>query len=48
MNNIDKILTYVINNNVIFMVDTTLQKDNILPSERTVSSKMKLDAMKRQ
>lgn len=48
MNNIDKIIAQVINNAVIFMVYTNLQKDNILPSERTVSNKMKLDAIKRQ
>lgn len=33
---------------VIFMVDSNLQRENILPSERAAAYKMKLDAMKRQ
>ena len=33
---------------VIFMVDSNLQRENILPSERAVAYKMKLEAMKRQ
>ena len=32
---------------VIFMVDSNLQRENILPSERAAAYKMKLDAMKR-
>ena len=33
---------------VIFMVDSNLQRENILPSERATAYKMKLEAMKRQ
>lgn len=33
---------------IIFMVDSNLQRENILPSERAVSYKMKLEAMKHQ
>lgn len=33
---------------IIFMVDTNLQRENILPSERAFSYKMKLEAMKHQ
>ena len=33
---------------VIFMVDSNLQRGNILPSERAAAYKMKLEAMKRQ
>ena len=33
---------------VIFMVDSNLQRENILPSERAAAYKMKLEAMKRQ
>lgn len=33
---------------IIFMVDSNLQRENILPSERTFSYKMKLEAMKHQ
>ena len=33
---------------VIFMVDSNLQRENILPSESAVAYKMKLEAMKRQ
>lgn len=33
---------------IIFMVDSNLQRENILPSERAFSYKMKLDAMKHQ
>lgn len=33
---------------VIFMVDSNLQRENVLPSERAAAYKMKLDAMKRQ
>ena len=33
---------------VIFMVDSNLQRENILPSERASAYKMKLEAMKRQ
>ena len=33
---------------VIIMVDSNLQRENILPSERAYAYKMKLDAMKRQ
>ena len=33
---------------IIFMVDSNLQRENILPSERAFSYKMKLEAMKRQ
>ena len=33
---------------IIFMVDSNLQRENILPSERAFSSKMKLEAMKHQ
>ena len=33
---------------VIIMVDSNLQRENILPSERAFAYKMKLDAMKRQ
>ena len=33
---------------IIFMVDSNLQRDNILPSERAFSYKMKLEAMKHQ
>ncbi len=33
---------------VIFMVDSNLQRENILPSERAFSYKMKLEAMKHQ
>ena len=33
---------------VLFMVDSNLQRENILPSERAAAYKMKLDAMKRQ
>ena len=33
---------------VIFMVDSNMQRENILPSERAAAYKMKLEAMKRQ
>ena len=33
---------------IIFMVDSNLQRENILPSERAFSHKMKLEAMKHQ
>ena len=33
---------------VIFMVDSNLQRENVLPSERAAAYKMKLEAMKRQ
>ena len=33
---------------IIFMVDSNLQRENILPSERAFSNKMKLEAMKHQ
>lgn len=33
---------------VIFMVDSNLQRENILPSERAAAYKMKLEALKRQ
>ena len=33
---------------IIFMVDSNLQRENILPSERAAAYKMKLDALKRQ
>ena len=33
---------------VIFIVDSNLQRENILPSERAAAYKMKLEAMKRQ
>ena len=33
---------------VVFMVDSNLQRENILPSERAWAFRMKLDAMKRQ
>ena len=33
---------------VIFMVDSNLQRENILPSEKALAYKMKMDAMKRQ
>lgn len=33
---------------VIFMVDSNLQRENILPSEKALAYKMKLEAMKRQ
>ena len=33
---------------IIFMVDSNLQRENILPSERAKAYKMKLDAIKRQ
>jgi len=33
---------------VIIMVDSNIQRDNILPSERALAYKMKLEAMKRQ
>ena len=33
---------------VIFMVDSNLQRENILPSERAAAYKMRLEAMKRQ
>lgn len=33
---------------VIFMVDSNLQRENLLPSERAAAYKMKLEAMKRQ
>ena len=33
---------------IIFMVDSNLQRENILPSERAFSCKMKLEAMKHQ
>ena len=33
---------------IIFMVDSNLQRENILPSERAISYKMKLEAMKHQ
>ena len=32
----------------IFMVDSNLQRENILPSERALAYKMKMDALKRQ
>lgn len=33
---------------VIFMVDSNLQRENILPSEKALAYKMKMDAIKRQ
>ena len=33
---------------IIFMVDSNLQRENILPSERAAAYKMKLEALKRQ
>ena len=33
---------------VIFMVDSTLQRENILPSEKALAYKMKMEAIKRQ
>ena len=33
---------------VIFMVDSNLQRENILPSEKALANKMKMDAMRRQ
>ena len=33
---------------IIMMVDSNLQRENILPSEKAKAYKMKLDAMKRQ
>lgn len=36
------------NSAVIFMVDSNLQRENILPSEKALAYKMKLEAMKRQ
>ena len=33
---------------IIFMVDSNLQRENILPSERAAASKMKMEALKRQ
>lgn len=33
---------------IIFMVDSNLQRERLLPSEKAFSYKMKLDAMKRQ
>ncbi len=33
---------------IIMMVDSNLQRENILPSERAKAYKMKLDAIKRQ
>jgi excisionase family DNA binding protein len=33
---------------VVLMVDSNLQRENILPSERAFAYKMKLEAMKRQ
>ena len=33
---------------IIFMVDSNLQRENILPSERAAAYKMKMDAMKRR
>lgn len=33
---------------IIFMVDSNLQRDNILPSERAAAYKMKMEALKRQ
>lgn len=33
---------------VIFMVDSNLQRENILPSEKALAYKMKMDAMRRQ
>lgn len=33
---------------VIFMVDSSLQRENILPSERAFAYRMKLDAVKHQ
>lgn len=33
---------------VIFMVDSNLQRENILPSERALAYKMKMDALKHQ
>ena len=33
---------------VIFMVDSNLQRENILPSEKALAYKMKMEAMKRQ
>ena len=33
---------------IIFMVDSNLQRENILPSERAVAYKMKMEALKRQ
>ena len=33
---------------IIFMVDSNLQRENILPSERATAYKMKLEALKRQ
>ena len=38
----------VLNAAIIFMVDSNLQRENILPSERAFSYKMKLEAMKHQ
>ena len=33
---------------IIFMVDSNIQRENILPSEKAKAYKMKLDAIKRQ
>ena len=33
---------------VIFMVDSNLQRENILPSERALAYKMKMEALKHQ
>ena len=33
---------------VIFMVNSNLQRENLLPSERAAAYKMRLEAMKRQ
>ena len=33
---------------IIFMVDSNLQRENILPSERAAAYKMKMEALKRQ
>ena len=33
---------------VILMVDSNLQRENLLPSEKAFAYKMKLEAMKRQ
>ena len=33
---------------MIFMVDSNLQRENILPSEKALAYKMKMDAIKRQ
>ena len=33
---------------IIFMVDSNLQRENILPSERAAAYKMKMDALKRR